>query len=268
MSDNLQMNKTDLPLGFIDSGLGGLSVLKEALKVMPCEDYIYYGDSANAPYGTKPQEEIRRLTFDVVDKLLAMGIKGLAVACNTATGAAVRALRETYPELPIVGIEPAIKPAAEKSRGGRIVVMATPLTIAQEKYHRLVERVGGGHEIVSVPCAGLMEFVEEGNWDHEQLMAYFAETLGPHITENTESVVLGCTHYPFLKKDLRDFLGRDDIELIDGSYGTAMELRRRLSVQGLLKPEKPGTLGKVTILNSLGDEMIRRSTLLLNRSEE
>ena len=107
----------NLPIGFIDSGLGGLSVLKEAIKIMPHEDFIYYGDSLNAPYGTKSVDEIRDLTFAIVDKLLKLGIKGLAVACNTATSAAVRQLRIMYPDLTIVGIEPAIKPAVESNHG-------------------------------------------------------------------------------------------------------------------------------------------------------
>ena len=115
----------NLPIGFIDSGLGGLSVLKEAIKIMPHEDFIYYGDSLNAPYGTKSVDEIRDLTFAIVDKLLKLGIKGLAVACNTATSAAVRQLRIMYPDLTIVGIEPAIKPAVESNHGGEILVMAT-----------------------------------------------------------------------------------------------------------------------------------------------
>ena len=130
----------DMPIGFMDSGLGGLSVLREAVKLMPEEDFIYYGDSKNAPYGTKPEEEIRRLTFDVVDKLMDRGIKGLAVACNTATSAAVKLLRIKYPELPIVGIEPAIKPAVTNCKGGKILVMATPMTIKQPKYHKLLDR--------------------------------------------------------------------------------------------------------------------------------
>ena len=160
MSD-LQITQ-DLPIGFVDSGLGGLSVLREAVRLMPNEDFIYFGDSANAPYGTKEQEVIRDLTFRAVDRLLKQGIKGLAVACNTATSAAVRPLRQSYPQLPIVGIEPALKPAVEAWHGGRILVMATPMTIRQNKYQRLLQEYQSQAEIVSVPCEGLMEFVEEG----------------------------------------------------------------------------------------------------------
>ena len=201
----------------MDSGLGGLSVLREALKLMPKEDFIYYGDSLHAPYGVKPQAEIRDLTFAVVEKLLDMGIKGLAVACNTATSAAVRLLRNTYPELPIVGIEPAVKPAVTESHGGRILVMATPMTLKQEKFQKLLAKYREQADIVPVQCDGLMEFVEHGDLDGQELDDYFAEKLSPVLTDDTESIVLGCTHYPFLKKELRHFLGDRDIHLIDDS---------------------------------------------------
>ncbi len=256
-------NKIDLPIGIMDSGLGGLSVMKEALRIMPQEDFIYFGDSANAPYGTKPREEIKRLTYGVVEKLLDMGIKGLAVACNTATSAAVKSLREDYPDLPLVGIEPAVKPAVEHSEGGRIIIMATPMTIAQEKLRHLIDQYRDQADLVPVACDGLMEFVERGDFDGRELDGYFEERLLPLLTDNTESIVLGCTHYPFLKPHLRAFLGDRRIELIDGSLGTARELRRRLAVQGLLKPEG-GQQGVVTILNSApGEEKVRMSKKLL-----
>jgi len=223
-----------MPIGFMDSGLGGLSVLREAMRIMPYEDFIYYGDSKNAPYGTKSADEIRALTFHVVEYLLARGIKGLAVACNTATSAAVRRLREMYPYLPIVGIEPAIKPAAVNSRGGRVIVMATPMTIQQPKFHALLDRYKHMAEIVPVKCGGLMEYVEQGNLDGKELDAYFREHLSPFLTANTETIVLGCTHYPFLKPHLREFLANDSIKLIDGSYGTSKELMRQLKEKGLL----------------------------------
>lgn len=253
----------DLPIGFVDSGLGGLSVLREAVRVMPNEDFIYFGDSANAPYGTKEQEVIRELTFHAVDRLLDYGIKGLAVACNTATSAAVRPLRNRYPELPIVGIEPAIKPAVMNNHGGRILVMATPMTIKQNKYHKLLEQYEAGAEIVSVPCEGLMEFVEEGNIDSDELDTYFDIHLTPYLTENTETIVLGCTHYPFLKHHIRSFLKGRNIALIDGSLGTSLELKRRLEEKGLLKDtENPGS---VVIQNSSpNSEMIELSYRLLN----
>ncbi len=231
----MRIDDKNLPIGFMDSGLGGLSVLIEAVKEMPAEDFLYYGDSANAPYGTRPQEEIKKLSYHVVELLLEKGIKGLAVACNTATSAAVRSLREDFPDLPIVGIEPAIKPAVEKNRGGRIIVLATPMTIAQEKYKNLVQRFKGNTDLVSVPCPGLMEFVEEGDLDSPDLDEYFEEHLKSYLTPDTETIVLGCTHYPFIRGHLRKYLKNDVIEIIDGSLGTARELKRRLAEKGLLK---------------------------------
>lgn len=254
--------RSKLPIGFMDSGLGGLSVLREAVRIMPAEDFIYFGDSLNAPYGVKEQSVIRALVFSVVENLLKQGIKGLAVACNTATSAAVRLLRERYPELPIVGIEPAIKPAVRISRGGRILVMATPMTIAQEKYHTLLDQYKDQADIVSVPCEGLMEFVERGNLDREELHKYFDAHLTPYITDDTETIVLGCTHYPFLRPYLNEFLAGHTIELIDGSLGTSMELKRRLRVKNLLREEN--RTGRVIIQNSSGSQdMIDRSYELL-----
>lgn len=259
--------KKNLPIGFMDSGLGGLSVLREAVRIMPAEDFVYYGDSLHAPYGTKEQTVIRDLTFDVVEKLWKRGIKGLAVACNTATSAAVRQLRVAYPDLPIVGIEPAIKPAVSGNRGGTILVMATPMTIRQEKYHALLARYKGEAQIVSVPCEGLMEFVEKGSTEGEELDRYLEIHLAPFLTQDTEAIVLGCTHYPFLKRHLRKYLEkkyREDhtIRLLDGSLGTSLELKRRLMEKQLLREED--RIGQVEILNSTGKpEMIELSYRLL-----
>lgn len=258
----MKMMKNKLPIGFMDSGLGGLSVLKEALKLMPHENFIYYGDSRNAPYGTRPPEQIRDLAFAAADRLIEYGIKGLVVACNTATGAAIEQLRQRHPELIIVGIEPAIKPAAARSRGGRILVMATPMTIRQEKFRTLLADYSDKAEIVPVPCAGLMEFVEHGDLDGEFLGAYFKEHIMPYITENTETIVLGCTHYPFLRPYLRMLVDNDKIAIIDGSCGTAREMRRRLARAGLLNDES--NTQNVVIQNSAeSSEFIELSRKLL-----
>ena len=254
--------KRKLPIGFMDSGLGGLSVLKEAVRIMPNEDFIYYGDSFHAPYGTKHPDVIRELTFTVVEKLLDQGIKGLAVACNTATSAAVAKLRVVYPDLPIVGIEPAIKPAVKMSRGGTILVMATPMTIKQEKFQRLLGLYQKEAKIIPIPCKGLMEFVEHGDLNGKFLDEYFDEHLKPYLSDDTETIVLGCTHYPFLRPRLRTYLGERQIALIDGSLGTSRELKRRLGEKGLLQEEE--RKGSITIENSLDrKEMIDLSWKLL-----
>ena len=208
------MNKKDLPIGFLDSGVGGLSVLREAIKIMPNENYIYFGDSKNAPYGVKPTKEIRDLTFNVVDFLIEKGIKGLVVACNTATSAAVSELRRVYPDIPLVGIEPAIKPAVELNRSGKILIMATPMTIKQEKFNLLLNKYKEKAEIVPIPCAGLMEFIEDGILSGEELEEYLEEKLSIYDKSEISSIVLGCTHYPFVKDVIAKIVGSNVIIML------------------------------------------------------
>ncbi len=244
--DNLDKS---MPIGFMDSGVGGISVLKEAVDIMPNEDFVYIGDSANAPYGTKDTMTIKELTYNVVKTLInEHHIKGLVVACNTATSAAVRDLRNLYPNFPLVGIEPAIKPAVLHNHGGEILVMATPMTIAQEKFKNLLKLYENQAVIIPVPCKGLMEFVEAGIVEGPELDKYFKSTLSPYLNEITESIVLGCTHYPFLKKEIISYLQRDDITLYDGSLGTAREIQRRIKEAGL--SNDADRKGNITILNT------------------
>ena len=148
------------PIAVFDSGVGGISVLRELTKIMPKEDFIYFGDSKNAPYGVKTKEEVRKLTIACATRLFDQGAKGLVVACNTATSAAVRVLREMYPYIPIVGIEPAVKPAVLCMDHPRVLVMATPMTIHEEKLHNLIAKYEDKATIIPLPCPGLMDFVE------------------------------------------------------------------------------------------------------------
>ena len=247
------MNKSNSPIGFLDSGLGGLTVLKEALKIMPNEDYIYYGDSKNAPYGTKSVEDIKILTFKAVEFLLEKDVKGIVVACNTATSAAVAELRIKYPKLPLVGIEPAIKPAVENNHGGAIIMMATPMTVKQKKFNILLDKYRDRAKIIPVPCDGLMEFVESGVLEGKELNSYLQDKLGEYKSQSIDSIVLGCTHYPFVKEEIKKVIG-ENIDLIDGGYGTVREIQRRLSEQDLLN--KSQDKGSVTIYNSSNDEAL------------
>lgn len=234
--------KKEQPVGVFDSGVGGISVLQELIRVMPNEDYIYLGDSKNAPYGTKPLETVRRLTFENVKLLLDQGAKGLVVACNTATSAAVRLMRGMYPDLPIVGIEPALKPAALQKEHPKVLVMATPMTVQQEKFRQLMARYEEKAQVYSLACPGLMEFIEAGDLESERLHDFLQELLEPYLKKGLDSIVLGCTHYPFAKKMIRSIAG-DAVSIFDGGEGTAREMRRRLSAADLLNPsEKPGTV--------------------------
>ncbi|NLD83187.1 MAG: glutamate racemase [Clostridiales bacterium] len=234
------------PVGMFDSGVGGISVLRQAVKQLPHERFIFFGDTAHAPYGTKTKEAVLALAKQVVDMLLLEGCKAVVIACNTATSAAAAALRAEYQDLPIIGMEPALKPAQALRRDGVVLSLATPGTIAGEKYARLYSLYGEG--VISLPCPGLMEFAERGEWTGDRLQAYLSALFAPYLNQRVEAVVLGCTHYVFLKKAIAAFF--PGIPLIDGNEGTVRELKRRLAERQLLAPEDAP--GGVRLLSSGG----------------
>lgn len=247
------------PIGIFDSGVGGISVLKEAIKLLPNENFIYYGDSKNAPYGIKTVDEVKSLSFNVTDNLINRGIKALVVACNTATSAAIIDLRQKY-KIPIVGIEPALKPAVLLGRKGKILIMATPMTLAEEKFHNLMKKYEDIAEIVPMPCPGLVELIEDGIFSGKKINLYLEEKLSEYIEYGIAAIVLGCTHYPFVKKEI-GIIARN-VPIIDGSRGTAMQLRKKLALLHLLNSS--GKKGDVKIYNSLeGNKMLDISDKLL-----
>ncbi len=246
------------PIGMFDSGVGGISVLREAVRLLPNERFVFYGDTKNAPYGTKPREEVLALSRQVVRELLGRGVKAIVIACNTATSAAAAALRAEYADLPIVAMEPALKPASLLHRDGVVLSLATPGTIAGEKYAHLYSLYGEG--VISVPCPGLMEFVERGQLSGPELTAYFQNLFAPYRDKHVEAVVLGCTHYSFLKKSIAAFY--PGVPLLDGNEGTVRQLRRRLEALNLLAP--PDAKGGVELLSSGGEAPVERMKALLN----
>ncbi|MBR0139252.1 MAG: glutamate racemase [Firmicutes bacterium] len=250
----------DAPVGFFDSGLGGISVLLEARKLLPSENYIYYGDSANAPYGIKSPERITELSEAAVEKLLSMGAKAVVIACNTATGEAVNYLRQRFEGIPIVGTEPAIKPAVSAFPGGRVLVMATPQCLESRRVRELAVRFENEAELVLLPCPGLMEFVERGEFTGERLNVHLKRLMEPVSDKPFDAVVLGCTHYPFLRESIARFSG--SAAIIDGNLGISRQLMRRLDEAGLLREE--GKEGSVRIENSSGDPvLLERSRIML-----
>ena len=253
------MKKTDA-IAVFDSGVGGISVLGELRRLLPGERYLYFGDSANAPYGTRPTAEVQALTFAAVERLLwETPLKALVIACNTATAAAVSALRQKYPELIIIGIEPALKLAASRFPGGNIGIMATEVTLREEKLGRLMDRVADHCQIHKIPAPGLVELVEQGLADSAQAEALLSGILGPYVGK-LDALVLGCTHYPFAAGTIGKILG-PETALLDGGEGTARETRRRLAQAGLLEEGSGG----VEILNSLNDpKVLSLSRKLLN----
>ena len=242
------MDQRELPVAVFDSGVGGISVLRELVRRMPKERFLYFGDCANAPYGFRSTEEVRRLTCRAVEDLLAQGAKAVVVACNTATSAAIEDLRRNYADTIVVGIEPALKLAAERYPKGKILVMATDVTLREEKFRGLMARFSGTHPVEGVHCPGLVERIEKGELEGPEMEQFLRNLLEPHLTRDTVAVVLGCTHYPFAAPALRRVLG-ENIDLIDGGEGTARETWRRLTAAGLLRESGSG---EVTFQSSDG----------------
>ena len=237
-------------IAVFDSGVGGLSVLRQLRRCLPGEKFLYFGDSANAPYGTRAVEEVRALTFAAVERLLPRGLKALVVACNTATSAAIRQLREMYPDLIVIGIEPALKLAAERFPGGRVGVMATPMTLREEKFRELLDTWSKVCTFRLLPAPDLVELVEAGKGNSAEAEDLIRRLLGKDAGR-LDGVVLGCTHYPFAAGAISRVLG-ENVPLLDGGEGTARETKRRLAEENLLE-NGPGEL---ILENSLPSEEI------------
>ena len=230
----LMENRYDNYIGVFDSGVGGISILKECVALLPNENFYYFGDSANNPYGDRSPEEVLELSMHAMEHMIKNGVKALVIACNTATSIAGKELRKRYEtdKFPVIGVEPAVKPAALAPEGDRILVMATANTLSQKKYFQLVKNWGSDQEIIPLPCVGLAQRIEKGDFEGEDLLELLHSLLDPYVGK-VDSIVLGCTHYPFIKKQIRQIMGKD-IPLFDGGAGTARELKRRLEAGELL----------------------------------
>ena len=228
----------------IDSGVGGLSVVPALRSALPREDFVYFGDAKNAPYGEKKADEVKNIVDGLVGSLIEDGAKAVVLACNTATSAAASCLREKYKDVPIIGMEPALKPAAEAAEHPRVLVMATPLTIREDKLHALAERLGGEADFVLIPCHGLVESVERGEVGGDKVKQLVADILSPCL-EGADSIVLGCTHYAHLRDVIEDVA--PGVAIFDGAEGTARETKRRLVEAGIAKRCGRGSL---TLKNS------------------
>lgn len=238
------------PVVVFDSGVGGISVLREMVRLMPNEDFLYFGDSHNAPYGIRTLEDVRSLTIGHISRMIGEGAKAVALACNTATSAAVNDLRAMYPDMPVIGIEPALKPAALSGGHPNVVVMATPMTLREQKFHALMERFEDTADIYSLPCPDLVEFVESGVLDGPEVEAYLRQRFATLGGVCIDCVVLGCTHFPFARKAIQRVAG-SQAKLFDGGEGTARQMRRRLAECGISAPEEQR--GGVEMRNSSDD---------------
>ena len=242
-------------IGVFDSGMGGITVLGDLLKMLPTENYSYFGDSANAPYGPRPREEVVELTLSACRKLVDDGAKALVIACNTATSAAIDVLRSSF-DLPVVGMEPALKPAVLENEGGVVAVLATEMTLKEEKFSNLMLDYKQKASIYKVPAPRLVEFVEQGVTDSPELRSYLEEILGG--IEKVDAIVLGCTHFLYLKDVILSLY--PDVKLYDGNEGTVNRLISLLDEKNLLSNRK---LVSFRIENSKSEEMVERSQNLL-----
>lgn len=227
---NLIIDKKNC-IGVFDSGVGGVGVLKELVSIMPHENFIYYGDSLHAPYGEKTPEQVIELVKNVVNHLLEQEVKAIVIACNTATSVAASVLREKYPEMSIFGMEPALKMAISSEKKNKVLVMATPVTLHLDKYLSLQHRFETQADITSVECPGLAKMVETGNLQDKELYDLLESLLGKYKGQ-VDNVVLGCTHYPFVKRQIKEILG--NVPVFDGGKGTASQVKRVLEEKNLL----------------------------------
>lgn len=223
-------------IGIFDSGIGGMTLLHQAMVLMPHENFIFYADTDHVPYGTKSREQVISYVDEVIRFMAGHDCKAVVIACNTATAVAVELMRSRYQSLPIIGIEPAVKPAVAESEGKRVLVVATPLTVHEKKLRKLVERVDDEHLVDLLELPGLVEFAERGEFVSDRVTAYLQERLSGYALDKYGELVLGCTHFNYFKDTFRMLLPAQ-IHMIDGSLGTVCQLMRVLdSRQELSEP--------------------------------
>lgn len=257
-------NLISSPIGIFDSGVGGISVLRAIREQMPEENVIYFGDQGHIPYGPRPMEQIRDFSGAIANFLLDHHAKIIVVACNTASAAALKYLREQYPDVPFVGMEPAVKPAAERTQTGKVGVLATPATFQGALYASVVERFANGVELFQNTCNGLVQQIERGNLSGSETRAILENALLPMLEKNIDTVVLGCTHYPFVIPLIEQIVG-DNVRVIDPAPSVAKQVRRLLEAGAVKNPESER--GGVTFYTS-GDPAALKSILPILLGED
>ena len=222
----------DAPIGIYDSGLGGLTVWREVRRALPGESLVYLGDGKNCPYGSRPREEVARLAREAVGTLVDAGCKLVVVACNTATAAAIDSLREEFAPLPIVGMEPAVKPACLATRSGVVGVLATERSLDGDLFRRTAARYGSGIEVVTAPGRGFVELVESDREDTPEAERTVRSAVAEMLDRGADQIVLGCTHYPFLIPVLERVVAGRDVSIVDPSPAVARRVVQRLDEGG------------------------------------
>ena len=242
---------SDKPIGIFDSGIGGLSVLKYIHSSLSNEQLLYFADSGYAPYGGRTEDEIVERSLAIAEFLMQYEAKALVVACNTATAAAIKALRLRYPDIPLVGVEPGLKPAAALTKTGTVGVMATKGTLSSKKFRLLREQISAATNVrfIPQPCIGLADQVEKGELQSAETALLLRRYIEPLVEEGADTLVLGCTHYPFVLPLIEDTIAHltsSPIAIVDTGESIARQLVRLLTEQGLLCQEGPGKIAGFT----------------------
>ncbi|MDA1329513.1 MAG: glutamate racemase [Chloroflexi bacterium] len=234
------------PIGLFDSGVGGLSVLRAIRPTLPYENILYFGDQAHVPYGRRAKQELIQFSTAIVNYLIKHGAKLIVIACNTASAAALHALREQYPEFPIVGMEPAVKPAVQKSESDIVGVLATPSTFESDLFSSIVERFAQDTTLLTSTCIGLVPEIEAGRANGLEARRILTEALVPMLEQGLDSLVLGCTHYAFAEKTITEIVG-PDVAIIDPAPAIAQRIESLLTAGELLNPDRlPGQIRYMT----------------------
>jgi glutamate racemase len=261
------------PIGIFDSGIGGLSVLRHLEAFYPHEHLLYFADQAHVPYGSRTAEEIRHYSAEITRFLLDQGAKIIVVACNTASAAALNYLRQTFPEVRIVGMEPAVKPAAAVTRTGKVGVLATPGTFASPRYAALMERFTDGVTVLEDPCVGLVKLIEAGQLDTPATKQLLQDVLRPMVAEGVDTIVLGCTHYPFVRPIIETILAVENentaVTIIDPAPAVARQVGRVLVDSGFLAPPSQVgvtrlfTTGERALFSQLSEQLLGKSVVVV-----
>jgi len=240
-------NKPSAPIGIYDSGVGGLTVLRAVRSLLPDEDLIYFADQANVPYGNRSLNEVRGLAEGAASFFISQGAKLIVIACNTASAAALKHLRGLFPDYPFVGMEPAVKPAAEQTLSGKVGVLATPSTFQGELYASVVERFAHDVQLYQATCPGLVQQIENGHLNTPQTRKILEDALEPMLQEGVDTLVMGCTHFPFVIPLISEIAG-GKVNVIDPAPAIARQVKRVLETRGLLT--KRIRAGKMVFLTS------------------
>jgi glutamate racemase len=258
------MSPNEKPIGVFDSGVGGLSVLRAMRRIMPEEPVIYFGDQGHVPYGPRLMQQVCDFSETITRFLLDQGAKLIVVACNAASAAALHYLRDKFPEVSFVGMEPAVKPAAEHTRSGLVGVLATPATFQGALYASVLERFANGVQVLQHTCPGLVGQIENGNLDGDETRAILEDALRPMLDQGIDTVVLGCTHYPFVIPLIEQVVG-EYVRVIDPAPAVAKQAKRLLDAGGMKTPSGPRanvcfyTSGEANSLSSLLPKLLGES---------